>query len=221
MEKKTTVLVVDDHMAIRKGLCAMLAEDADIEVMGEACTGEDAILKVNELDPQVVLMDTRMPGIGGIEATREIKRAHPTTCVIMVTMLESEMYVVEALRAGAAGYLTIDVSQELLCHSVKAVADGGTIVVRSGLLRQAIEGLLQSPKDGRNPADSSMAGRLTTREMDVFKLLAQGSGNRAISAQLNLAEVTVKKHVQSLFGKLGVSDRINAAIAGVRMGLAP
>ena len=94
-------------------------------------------------------------------------------------------------------------------------------MVRSQLLRQAIDGLLQSPKDGRNTADSSLASRLTTREMDVLKFLAQGCGNKAISAQLNLAEVTVKKHVQSLIGKLGVPDRINAAIAGVRMGLAP
>ena len=220
MSNKITLLMVDDHPVVRDGLRSMLSDEPDIEVVGEACTGEDAILKVNELGPQVVLMDIRLPGISGTEATRQVKIARPTTCVIMVTMYDSEMYVVEAIRAGAAGYLTKDASKELLCHSVRAVADGGTMV-RSELLHRAIEGLLQSQKGGCPPTNLSLSGRLTAREIDVLRLLAQGYRNKAISADLNLAEITVKKHVQSLIGKLGVSDRTNAALMGARLGLVP
>lgn len=220
MNEKIAVLLVDDHPVVRDGLRAMLQGEPDIEVIGEASTGEEAVLKVDELRPRVVLMDIRLPGISGTEAIRQVKQAHPTIAVIVVTMYDSDMYVVEAIRAGAAGYLTKDASRELLCHSVRAVLDGGTMV-RNDLLRHAIEGLFQSPRDSGHPGDSSLMGRLTTRELDVFRLLAQGSGNKAISAQLNLAEITVKKHVQSLIGKLGVSDRTSAAIVGVKLGLSP
>ncbi len=220
MSNKITLLLVDDHPMVRDGLRSMLSDEPDIEVVGEACTGEDAILKVNELGPQVVLMDIHLPGISGTEATRQVKIARPTTCVIMVTMYDSEMYVVEAIRAGAAGYLTKDVSKELLCHSVRAVADGGTMV-RSELLRRAIVGLLRPQKNECMSSNPSLADRLTAREIDILRLLAQGHRNKAISANLNLAEITVKKHVQSLIGKLGVSDRTNAALMGARLGLVP
>ncbi len=219
MGEKITVLLVDDHTVVREGLRTMLSGEADIDVVGEASTGEEALQMVAELEPNVVLMDIRMPGMSGTEAARKVKSLRPTTAVIMVTMYDSEMYVIEAIRAGAAGYLTKDASRELLCHSVRAVMDGGTMV-RSGLLRQAVEGLFEKATGPEVEADLSLTGRLTERERDVLRLLAQGHGNKDIAAELHLAEITIKKYVQNVISKLGVSDRTHAAIVGVRLGLA-
>ena len=213
------VLLVDDHPVVREGLRAMLACVSVIEVFGEASCGDEALQKTAELDPNVVLMDIRMPGMSGIEATQQLKNGHATTSVIVLTMYDSEMYVVEAIRCGAAGYLTKDCSRELLCHAVRSVVDGG-MLVRSGLLRQAIQGLLHMPKDLSPGVESPLIGHLTPRELEVLSLLAMGHGNQEICAELYLAELTVKKHVQNVIGKLGVSDRTHAAILGVKLGLA-
>ncbi|MBI4307962.1 MAG: response regulator transcription factor [Chloroflexi bacterium] len=219
-QKPLRVLVVDDHPVVREGLIAMLSTDPGIDVVGEAGNGEEAIEKANQLDPDMVLTDIRMPGMSGIEVTRRIKAAHPGTAVIILTMYDSEMYVVEALRAGAAGYLVKDSSRELLCHAIHAVADGGTLV-RSGLLRQAVQGLLHAPRrPDQGVVDAGVAGRFTPRELDVLRLVAQGHANKKIAGALNLAEVTVKKHVQTIIAKLGASDRTHAAIVAVRLGLA-
>jgi len=219
MSNKITVMLVDDHPVVREGLRAMLASEPGIEVVAEAASGEEALQKTEEMKPQVVLMDIRMPGLSGTEATRQLKRSHPSTSVIMLSMYDSDLYVVEAIRSGAAGYLTKDTSRELLCHAIRAVVDGGALV-RTGLLRQAVQGLSRPVKEGREGEDSSLASRLTPREIEVLRLLAQGHRNKVICAELNLAEVTVKKHVQSITGKLGVSDRTQAAVLGVRLGLA-
>jgi DNA-binding NarL/FixJ family response regulator len=219
MAAKITVLLVDDHVMVREGLRAMLSGDASIDVVGEASSGEEALQKVMELGPSVVLMDIRMPGMGGAEAARQVKKVRPATAVIMVTMYESELYVVEAIRAGAAGYLTKDASRELLCHSIRAVVDGGTLV-RGGLLRQAVEALFPTARGPQGEEGVLAASRLSVREREVLGYLARGYGNRAICGELNLAEITVKKHVQNVMSKLGVSDRTNAAIVGVRLGFA-
>jgi len=218
MRDSIRVLLVDDHTVVREGLRSMLASDQGIAVVGEAASGEEGIEKVEELSPDVVLMDIRMPGISGIEATKEIKEKAPITSVIMLTMYDSEMYVIEAIRAGAAGYLTKDSSRELLCHAVRAVLDGGTLV-RSGLLRQAMLGLVTMPRDKSSDGGESLLDNFTPRELNVLRLLSLGHGNKAIGAELDLAEVTIKKHVQSIIGKLGVSDRIHAAVVGARLGL--
>ncbi|MEK7873683.1 MAG: response regulator transcription factor [Chloroflexota bacterium] len=220
-EKPIRVLVVDDHPVVREGLLAMLRTDPGIAVVGEAGGGEEAIEKAKQLKPDMVLTDIRMPGMDGIEVTRRIKAASPGVAVIVLTMYDSEMYVVEALRAGAAGYLVKDSSRELLCHAIHAVADGGTLV-RSNLLRQAVQGLLGGPRKSGDPRviDVGAHGRFTPRELDVVRMVAQGHTNREIARDLNLAEVTVKKHVQAIMGKLGASDRTHAAVLAVRMGLA-
>lgn len=218
-EKVLRVLVVDDHPVVREGLRAMLRIDPGIEVVAEAGSGEEAIEQAARLEPDVVLTDIRMPGMSGIEVTQRVKAMRPSTAVIVLTIYDSEMYVVEALRAGAAGYLVKDSSRELLCHTINAVVDGGTMVP-SGLLRQAIQGLLQRPRaTAEELGDSPVAERLTPRELEVLRLVALGQANREIARRLSLAEVTVKKHVQSIIGKLGVSDRTNAAIMAVRLGL--
>ncbi|MBI4201419.1 MAG: response regulator transcription factor [Chloroflexi bacterium] len=213
------VLMVDDHPVVRDGLRAMLSHDGGIQLVGEASDGTEALEMATRLEPDVVLMDIRMPGMSGIEVTRHLKVARPTTAIIVLTMYDSEMYVIEALRAGAAGYLVKDSSRELLCHTIRAVVDGGTMV-RSGLLRQAIQGLSRMPRQSEGQPDQPLiVERFTARELDVLRLVSQGRANREIAGELHLAEVTVKKYVQSIIAKLGVSDRTLAAIAGVRLGL--
>jgi two-component system response regulator DegU len=210
---------VDDHPVVREGLRAMLDSDPGVEVVAEAASGEEALEKAVQLEPDVLLTDIRMPGVSGIEVTQRIKQALPGTAVIVLTMYDSEMYVVEALRAGAAGYLVKDSSRELLLHAINAVMDGGTIV-RSGLLRQAIQGLLRLPQQVEDSgAEHHLTERFTPRELDVVRLVTQGRANREIARELNLAEVTVKKHVQSIIAKLGASDRTHAAMVAVRLGL--
>ena len=219
MTQTIRVLLVDDHTVVREGVRTMLSGEPGVVVVGEASNGEEALQRVQELAPHVVLMDIRMPGMSGTEAARRIKSASPTTSVIMLTMYDSDMYVVEAIQAGAAGYLTKDVSRELLFHAVRSVVDGGTMV-RSGLLKRAMDALLRSSAgDKKEGADVSLVERLTPREMDVLRLVARGHGNKEICEELKLAEITVKKYVQTVIQKLGVSDRTHAAIQAMRLGL--
>jgi DNA-binding NarL/FixJ family response regulator len=169
------VLLVDDHPVVREGIRAMLAGEPGIAVVGEASSGEEALLKVNELNPDVVLTDIRMPGMGGMETTRQIKKAHPRVSVIVLTMYDSEMYLVEAIRSGADGFVTKDCSRVLLCQAVRAVVEGGALV-DSSLLRQAIQGLLHTGKGMGDAVDSSLPSRLSPREAGCAQ--AVGSGQR-------------------------------------------
>ena len=219
LARKVRVLLVDDHPVVREGLRGMLASDPDIQVVGEASSGQEALERAVQLEPDVVLTDIRMPGMSGIEVTRRIKMAHPGIAVIVLTMYDSRMHVVEAIGAGAAGYLVKDSSRELLNHAIRAVVDGGTMV-RSDLLRLAVQGLSRGARQHQDErADFPMTERFTARELEVLELVARGWANREIARELSVAEVTVKKHVQSIMAKLGVSDRTNAALAAVRLGL--
>ncbi|MBI4317327.1 MAG: response regulator transcription factor [Chloroflexi bacterium] len=214
-----TVLIADDHTVAREGLRAMLETDQQVQVVGEAADGLDAIKMATRLHPKVVLMDVRMPRMDGLEATRRIKAELPTTAVIMMTSYDDDALVVDAVQAGAAGYLLKDASRDLLAHSIGAVASGG-ILVKASLLRKAISSLTSSAR----PSESVLQGRaqvddLTERERAVLKLLAEGRTNKEIADSLALAEVTVKKHVQSIIAKLRASDRTHAAITGLRIGL--
>jgi DNA-binding NarL/FixJ family response regulator len=159
-----------------------------------------------------------MPGMSGLELIRRLKQVQPRTAVVVMTMYDSPMYVREALRAGAAGYVIKDSSDEVICRAVKAAVDGLTMV-RSDLLLQAIRA--GSPDDVRPISGQShlAIAELTARELDVLRLVAQGHLNKEIAKELSLAEVTVKKHVQAIMAKLRVSDRTNAAILAVRLGL--
>jgi len=212
------VLAVDDHHVVLEGLRVMLQTDPEIELVGTAATGEAGVAAADELRPDVVLMDIVLPGIDGIEATRRIKEAHPEIGVVILTILVSDVYIIEAVNAGAAGYLTKDCTSELLRYAVRSVCEGGTMF-RSELLHHAVGNLTRRPGPFEG-VDPSLARRLTEREIDVLRLLSQGQSNREICESLCLASVTVKKHVQNIVGKLGVSDRTQAAILGVRLGLA-
>lgn len=205
------VLLVDDHPVVLQGLKAMLDAEPDFRVVGEARNGRDAIKMVGEVDPDVVLMDIRMEGLGGLEATREIKRQYPDIAVIVLTVYDSDIYVIEAIRAGASGYLVKDSSPELLVGAVKSAVQGG-VLLSNELLQKAFHGVLDN-------AGGQGLGTLTARELEILNLLAEGSTNKVIADKLHLAEITIKKHVQSIMRKMGVSDRTQAAVLAVHLGL--
>ena len=214
------VLIVDDHPVVREGFRTMLATDQAIDVIGEATDGLEAVAKVAELEPDVVLMDIVMPNLDGIEAARRIKDQNPSTVVIMLTIYDNDAYVVDAVRAGGSGYLLKDVSRDLLIHTIRAATSGGTLI-KTGLLYEAISGLVGPDGKQRRGDSPTTTGHdeLTPREQEVLKLVAEGRTNKEIGRALSIAEDTAKKHVQSIIAKLGASDRTHATLKAARAGL--
>jgi len=210
---KIKVLLVDDHPVVREGLCTILATAPDIEVVAEAGDGLEAVEKAIEHQPHVVLMDIRMPGLDGLEATQRIKNRLPSTSVIVLTVYDDDSYVVSAIKAGAGGYLVKDASKDLLIHTIRAVTSGG-ILIKTSLLREAIQGLTSTPAQS-----TGLLNKLTPREQQVLQLIVQGQINKEIGQTLHISEDTAKKHVQSILLKLDVSDRTQAAVKAVRAGL--
>ncbi|MCL4546075.1 MAG: response regulator transcription factor [Chloroflexi bacterium] len=213
-----TVLVVDDHTVAREGVRTMLETDPQIRVVGEAADGREALEWVAELHPHVVLTDIRMPGLDGLEITRRIRANYPETEVIILTSYDEDALVIDAVCAGAAGYLLKDASRDLINHTIRTVADG-VLLIKASLLRRAINNLIRpEPGDIDAPA-MALTEPLTEREQAILAMLAQGHTNKEISDALSLAEVTVKKQVHNLTAKLGASDRTTAAIIALKMGL--
>ena len=217
---KIKVLLVDDHPVVREGLRTMLATAADIEVVAEASDGLEAIEKVNEYQPHLVLMDLRMPNLDGLEATRRIKSQLASTSVIVLTVYDNDAYIVDAVKAGAGGYLLKDASRDLLIHTIRAVNSGGTLI-KTSLLRQAILSATVTAGKGTKGEHSSVtpSNDLTPREREVLRLIVHGQSNKEIGRTLSISEDTAKKHVQSILAKLGVSDRTQAAVKAVRASL--
>ncbi|MFQ5880619.1 MAG: response regulator, partial [Dehalococcoidia bacterium] len=207
------LVLVDDHAVTREGLRAMLQTNAAIQVVGEAGSGEEALARVAELSPQVVLMDVRMPGMDGLEATRRIKVRHPDTSVIILTSYDDEELVATAMRAGASGYLLKDASCDLLQHTIAAVLNGG-LLIEASLISKALATFASPDDEDEGPLEG-----LTSRELEVLRLLAQGNTNKEIGEALYLAEITIKKHVQNIMAKLKASDRTQAAVKAYRHGL--
>lgn len=216
-----SVLIVDDHPVVRDGLKYMFHTSSRIRVVAEASTGLDALEKVRDFRPRVVLMDIRMPDMDGLESTRRIKEQFSETCVVMMTMHDDEGFVVEAVQAGAAGYLLKDAPREEICRTVEAAA-GGDITVKASLLQRAMRSL-QGPAGSQRlaPPQPRQSGvdELTPREKSVLRLLVEGKTNREIGAALFISEDTAKKHVQGIIAKLRASDRTSAAVTAVRLGL--
>lgn len=206
------VLVVDDHDLARHGLMAILAAAPDLEIVGEAKTGREAVEAARELLPDVILMDVRMPDMHGLDATRRIKEERPRTAVIIVTNHEDPAYLRTAIDAGAAGYLLKDVSRELLVGAVHEVATGGTFI-ETQTLRGVLRGI---PAAGPAPEG---AQNLTRREREILAHVADGLSNREIAERLVLSPETVKSHVAAVLNKLDLSDRTQAAVYAVRHGL--
>jgi DNA-binding NarL/FixJ family response regulator len=216
VHKETRVLLVDDHAFVRSGVRALLEEEADIKVVGEASSGEEALSKVRELRPQLVVMDVNMPGMDGIEATKRIKSEHPQISIIVLTVNDEELFLIEAIRAGAACYVLKDSSSEQLVHSIRVVMDGGSLIPLH-LLQGAVSDVpvqVDTPK-----LDNVMVEPLTDKEMEVLVRIVRGLRNQEIADELNLAKVTVKKRVQSILAKMFVSDRTQAAIKAVKLNI--
>ena len=220
MTEQIKILLVDDHPVVREGLRLMLSTASDIEVVAEAGNGVEAVEKTIEHQPHVVLMDLRMPNMDGIEATRRIKSKLPSVSVIVLTIYDNDAYVIDAVRAGAGGYLLKDASKELLLHSIRAVNSGG-MLIKSSLLREAITSLANTAGEQRKEYVGRVGGvnELTSRERGVLQLVARGLSNREIGAALGVSEDMAKKHLQSIMQKLGVSDRTQAAVKAVQTGL--
>ena len=217
---KIKVLLADDHPVVREGLRTMLATVPDIEVVAEASDGLEAIDKVNECHPEVVLMDLRMPNMDGLEATKRIRSQFPATAVIVLTILDNDAYIVDAVRAGAVGYLLKDTSRDLLINAIRAVTSGG-MLIKTCLLREAMASLANATGDQNKSRSASPANldELTRREHDVIRLVVLGRSNKEIGKDLSISEDTAKKHVQTIMLKMGVSDRTQAAVKAVRAGL--
>jgi DNA-binding NarL/FixJ family response regulator len=214
-----TILIVDDHAIVREGLRAMLESQENLNVIGEASNGLSAIQLVDELEPRVVLMDISMPIMDGLEATAKIKAQHPTVTVIILTMYRTESHVLQAIRAGASGYLLKDSPRTEVLETIRA-ASSGEVLISSELLRGAVDQLL-SPNATQEIGieDQFQLEPLTLRELDVLARVAQGKTNKEIAQVLRLSPETVKKMVQSIIAKLNASDRTHAAVKALRAGL--
>ncbi len=210
------VVLVDDQHLIRTGFRMILAAEPDIEVVGEAATGAEAVRIARELAPDVVLMDIRMPDLDGIEATRQILADNkPQTKVLILTTFDLDEYVYDGLRAGASGFLLKDVPAEQLAASVRAIGAGDSLLAPS-ITRRLIE-QFTTPR----PAASAAPGieELTPRELEVFGLLATGMTNTEIAAQLIVGETTIKTHVTHILMKLGARDRVQAVVLAYEAGI--
>jgi DNA-binding NarL/FixJ family response regulator len=211
-----SVLIADDQALVRDGFRMILTAADDIDVIGEAPDGADAVDLTKRLLPNVVLMDVRMPGMNGIEATRRIVVSGVESRVLILTTFDLDEYVYEALRAGASGFLLKDVTAQQLVESIRVIAAGESILaptVTRRLLDRFAESL-PGPQDGSSPVDS-----LTDREREILMLLAHGLSNAELGARLFLSEPTIKTHLSSVFRKLGVRDRVQAVIAAYDAGL--
>ncbi|WP_306318436.1 MULTISPECIES: response regulator transcription factor [unclassified Streptomyces] len=210
------VLVADDQMMVREGFSVLLNAMPDIEVVGEAVDGAEAITKVHELRPDVVLMDIRMPELNGIEATREIVATEPAdagTKVLVLTTFDLDEYVYQALRAGASGFLLKDASARELADGVRVVANGEALLAPT-VTRRLITEFAKLSEAPRHPAarQPGAHGELTERETEVLVLIAQGLSNGEIAERLVVAESTIKTHVSRVLVKLGLRDRTQAAV---------
>lgn len=211
------VLLVDDQALFREALAVLLDVRTEVEVVGEAANGDEALRRAGEVRPDVVLMDLRMPVLDGIAATRRMRVEHPGVRVIALTTFDEDAEVFAALRAGAVGYLLKDVSSDRLVEAILAAACGES-VLQPSVAAKVVARFAQLPADDR-PAPQPLVVPLSERELDVLRLLADGNSNREIAGELFLAEGTVKNHVTNVLAKLGARDRTQAALRARTLGL--
>jgi DNA-binding NarL/FixJ family response regulator len=216
------LLIADDHALLRAGIRAMLEGKPEVEVVGEAQDGEEAVALCRELRPDLVLMDLSMPEMDGIEAIRAIKGEFPRIGVLVLSAHADQDLLLEAVRAGAAGYVLKGVGPDELLGAVRRTL-GGESPVDQELVMRLVRRLAEEARPPAEPSagkrEETAPGSLTTRELDVLRLLATGKTNRQIAHELHLSLSTVKRHLERIISKLGVSDRTQAAVKAVELGL--
>lgn len=206
------VLIVDDHNLVREGLKAVFDQGDEVDIVGEAGSGEEALEMVDKVKPDVILMDISMPGMNGIQATKLIREKHPEARIVMLTMLDQEGYVYEAVKAGATGYMLKNTSSDDLVHAIQTVYEGKALLhpdATAQLLKEFVSLADNKAKDYG----------LSSREMEVLQLLSEGNTNKEIAKALWISEQTVKTHVAHIFDKLGTSDRTETVATALRNGL--
>jgi DNA-binding NarL/FixJ family response regulator len=211
-----SVLIVDDQDLVREGLRMLLEAEPDLAVAGEAADGSQALAQARLLDPDVILMDVRMPQLNGIEATTRLVQGGSRARILMLTTFNLDEYVYHALKAGASGFLLKDASREQLTGAVRAVSAGETLLAPA-ITRRLIEDFCRGPAPGS--AVAGAAGGLSERELSVVRLVAQGLSNAEIAASLYLSEATVKSHVARILAKLGLRDRVQVAVYAYEQGI--
>ena len=212
------VLLIDDHEMARRGLAAMLSTADWIEVVGEGDGCATGLALVEQLDPDIVMLDIRMPGVDGLACLDRLKELERPVAVVMVTLYDDRRYVLEAIRRGAAGYLLKDATTADVIATLRNVVEG-QLAVDGQLLREALASRDEEPVLAETPRQRAEALSVTPREHAVLRLVAEGMTNKEIGGQLGIAEDTVKKHVQNIIWKLRAADRTQAAILAYRMGL--
>jgi DNA-binding NarL/FixJ family response regulator len=207
MSSTVRVVIADDHPVVRAGLRGMLEPESDIEVVGEATNGREAVSLVGRLEPEVVLMDLQMPDLDGVAATKQIRDRHPETNVLVLTTFDTDADITRAISAGATGYLLKDAPRQDLFQAIRAAARGESV------LTPAVASRLMSKM--RGPAVQS----LSEREIEVLIQVADGNSNKDIAGKLYISEATVKTHLVHIFGKLGVDDRTAAVTVALEQGI--
>jgi DNA-binding NarL/FixJ family response regulator len=210
------VVVADDHDVVRSGFASLLQTQPEFTVVGTARDGAEAVAIGRELEPDVVLMDVRMPGMDGIEATRQLTGARAGVRILILTTFDLDEYVYDALRAGASGFLLKDVTAETLFHAVRVIAAGDALLA-PGITRRLISEF--AGRTDHAPAPTAGLEELTPRETQVLQLIAEGLSNSEIAGRLVVTEETVKTHVSRILGKLGLRDRTQAVVVAYESGL--
>ncbi len=213
------VLLVDDQTLVRQGIRMLLMTEEDLEVVGEAENGRQAVDQAAALKPDVILMDVRMPEMDGVAATREISQRFPAVGVIILTTFDDDEYIFEGLRAGARGYLLKDISSDEMADAIRTVAGGGALIQPSITRKVLAEFNRMASAPGKPAAHPDLVEPLTERELDVLRSIAGGLSNKEIAEKLYITEGTVKNHVSSLIAKLNVRDRTQALLRAQELGL--
>ncbi len=216
MMNPITILIVDDHEVVRKGIRAYLDTLADIKVLGEACSGEEAVSMVGDMIPDIVLMDLIMPGMDGVETTRKIKAVSPRTQVVVLTSYHEDAHIFPALKAGAISYILKDMKMDKLEEAIRKAAQG-EVTLHPRIAARVLQNI--RGEDGEQAEAPKWFSELTERELDVLKLIANGMTNSQIAAQLVISENTVKGHVSNILTKLHLGDRTQAAVYAWQSGI--
>lgn len=217
MIKKIKLLIVDDQELFREGLLTLLSVQKDFEVVSQANSGEDAVLSATKFSPDVILMDLRMPGIGGVEATRRILQQHPGMKVIVLTTFDEDDLVFNALHAGAVGYLLKDVSPEKLFEAIRSAQKGEYYLLPS-ITAKVMAEFTKMPRSPKIEIGEQIEN-LSRRELEILKMVSTGMSNKEIASSLVIAEGTVKNHLTNIFNKLEARDRMHAVLIAREIGI--